>query len=84
MIPLLYVSKSIALANGATHEGRLFGVPVWFYDDPMIGNEVMAAAKFPVTQLWLWLCDGICELLTYFIDEHQVIELPITVKGAIR
>lgn len=82
MIELFYINKETALKVGATHEGWLYGVPVWFVGAPY-GNELTAAPKVPLLQAWLSFCDVLVEMLTYVMPSDMAIEIPVIVKGPI-
>lgn len=79
---MIYISKKEAIEAGATHHGRLFGVPVWFMGDPN-GDEVMAAPKCLLLQPVLWFCDAFVEMLTFGMPNDTFIEIPITNYGPI-
>lgn len=77
MLELIYISKSMALDAGLTHEGTLYGVPAWFDGDEH-SEDAMATPKIPLLHLWCLLGDLVfylacylmppdCELVTYTI-----------------
>ena len=50
--------------------GEVFGVPAWM----AIGNhdnEIIAAPKVPLMQLWALLADGLLELMSWFMPANK-------------
>lgn len=77
----LFISKDEALGVGMTHEGTIFGVPVWMANE---GTEVVAAcAKFVPFELWLGFCSWLFDALLVFVPSNQELETPIKTKGRI-
>lgn len=79
---LIYLPRRAAIAYGMTHEGTLFGVPAWM----SVGshdNELLAAPKVPVLQLWTLLADSVFELITWFMPADWTIESPIHIRKRI-
>ena len=52
---LFWISKRQAIAEGFTHEGTHFGLPVWCEYDDATGDMGVVAAKVPALELVLSL-----------------------------
>ncbi len=77
LLPALYVRETVAIANGMTHEGRLFGVPAWLRVDG--DDQVTGTPKVPALHLWCLLIDLSLEVASCFMREDQVLASPITI-----
>jgi hypothetical protein len=72
----LYLTRADALAFGLTHEGTLFGLPVYL-GDVTNPDEFLAVPKIPVLVLWTLFCSKAFELMSYFISEDTVVKTPM-------
>lgn len=77
LLPYLYVSESLAIENGMTHEGSLFGAPAWVRVDS--DEQVTGTPKVPVLHLWCLLVDLGLEMASYFLRDDQMLVSPIKI-----
>jgi len=63
----MFVNREEALELGLTHEGTMFGLPVWMGE--IHTDSPMVCPKFQPGRYWLSLCDSACEALTYVIPD---------------
>ncbi len=68
MIGGVYITKTEALAEGFTHEGRHFGVPVWVEYDEGTGEMGCVAAKCAVLEPVLDIGVGLTQFFNTFRD----------------
>jgi len=80
----VYIPRSRAKANGATHEGHLFGVPVWMFSPNEEGDlTIRATPKSRCLVPWMFLCDKAYDLASMFISEQQELVIPLRVGARI-
>ncbi|WP_127158478.1 hypothetical protein [Xanthomonas arboricola] len=77
LLPYLYVSEALAIQNGMTHEGSLFGAPAWLRVDS--DEQVTGTPKVPVLHLWCLLVDLGLEMASYFLRDDQMLVSPIKI-----
>lgn len=76
ILDYVYLRESTAIAQGMTHEGRMFGLPSYVASD---GDVVIGCPKVPLLQVWCILVDGLMHAACYFLSEDVVLETPIYV-----
>jgi hypothetical protein len=59
----LFVSEEVAVKAGATHDGYLFGVPVWIESNDSDPGLPAMAAKFTPAEWWITVCLFVAERL---------------------
>ena len=74
----LFLTKADALEHGLTHEGTLFGIPV-FLGDVTNPESFLAVPKIPILVFWTLLCTKMFEFFASFVSEDIVIKTPIVV-----
>ena len=74
---IIYISKSLAEEAGATHEGTIWGVPVWIFSDNR--DQVLAAAKLPVLELYMMACELLFTLFLAFRPADESYLTPIKI-----
>lgn len=79
-----YIDKATALKVGMTHEGTIFGAPMWFEGDPLATGMITGIPKSSIFTPWIWLCDQAFELATWFMLVEQSIQMPCTCTGRIK
>jgi hypothetical protein len=72
----LFITRADALAYGLTHEGTLFGLPV-FLGDVDNPTGFLAVPKIPILVVWTLLCTKMFEFFAHFVDEDTVIKTPM-------
>lgn len=76
-----FVSSTEARELGLTHEGTMFGLPVWMgeinTDAPMI------CPKFQPGRYWLFVGDLVADALTYVLPDTVCFDT-MTIKGPIK
>ncbi|MGQ5267446.1 hypothetical protein [Xanthomonas arboricola] len=75
LLPYLYVSEALAIENGMTHEGSLFGAPAWLRVDS--DEQVTGTPKVPALHVWCLLVDLGLEFGSYFLRDDQMLVSPI-------
>lgn len=77
----MYVNREEALGLGLTHEGTMFGLPVWM--GQIHTSAPMICPKFQPGRFWLALCDFVCDCLTYVVPSDYELDT-MTVIGPIK
>ena len=79
----LYVTEAQALSYGLTHEGTLYGIPVWIgdVDNP---ESFLAIPKIPALVVWTAFASGAMQFLVEHFRNDESIETPLTVGRDIR
>ena len=74
----LYLTKADAVELGMTHEGTLFGLPVYLgeVDNP---EQFLAIPKIPVLVLWTVLCSKLFDFFAMFCHPDTEIVTPVVV-----
>lgn len=71
----LLTSKQEAIDMGFTHEGRLYGVPVYLTEPTE--NHFFSCAKVEVLIFWIIFCDFLYDLAEQIIPEGKYLETPV-------
>lgn len=71
---MLFVNESEALDLGMTHEGVLYGVRVWYRDDPDDPDSFYALPFFILSVVWLWIIDSVMEFMCLVTGNSVTIE----------
>ena len=71
---MLFVNEEDAVANGMTHEGRLYGVRVWYCEDEGDSDAFYALPFFSLSVVWLWIVDCLIEFMCLVTDRCVTIE----------
>lgn len=71
-----YLTKQDALAAGLTHEGTLYGLPVYLgdIDNP---EAFLAVPKIPPLVVWTLFCSYMFEFFALFVSEDVEIRTPM-------
>lgn len=73
----MWVTKAAAKNAGMTHEGTLYGIPV--YLNILNKNDFNAVPKFWPSILWVLLCDVMYDFAAWFVPLDGEIVTPMTV-----
>jgi hypothetical protein len=71
---MLFVDEDSAIANGMTHEGRLYGVKVWYCNDASDKDVFYAVPFFILSVVWLMLIDALLEFMCLVTGNSVTIE----------
>jgi hypothetical protein len=73
----LWLTKDEAKEAGMTHEGTLYGIPVYLgdTDNP---EAFLAVPKIPLLVLWTLFCNSAFEFFAMFCPDSVEIRVPVT------
>lgn len=79
---VITITREDALANGFTHEGSLYGIPVWFQD--VDSDTPVCAPKLYLLTPYCMFMDALFGFVAgVFMREDQYLRTPMTIKGRI-
>lgn len=79
----MITTRKMAIELGMTHEGTFFGVPVWFKLNKLDDDEFNLTPKLWVYWIWIFICDKLYEIATWFMSGDSYLETPMSIKGEI-
>lgn len=81
MLKYIYVTEAAARSYGLTHEGTVFGLPVWLGD--VDNNEsVLSLPKVPVLSLYLRVMNLLFDLFCDYVVQDNL-QIPLVVGRSI-